>query len=194
MSTYTDQQISDFISHGETQTVEFKTDILRPEILSRLLCAFANTDGGVILVGVDERRGPVGCDSQKMMRLFEAAQRRLREASSASMHFHRLDGVEIAVIRVAKAPRLVSSVDGVFVRRGAATVAMSPDELMHMLTPEPKKSEIEDLITVVSEQTKIIEELRDHVREGSSWKSKAKDYLVGGVIGAILGAVASKWI
>ena len=183
MSVYSDQQIRDLFRAGESQTVEFKTDIHRPDILSRLICAFANAEGGVILIGVDERRGFIGCNSAKMMRMFDEARHRLRDASSASMYFHSIDGVEIAVLRVAKSPRMVSTVDGVFIRRGEATVAMAPDEMLRMLTPEPAKSEIQDLIEVVSGQTRVIDELRKEIREGRSWKNRIKEVAIGFAIG-----------
>ena len=39
---------------GESQTVEFKSQIPPQEHLARTLASFANTDGGILLIGVED--------------------------------------------------------------------------------------------------------------------------------------------
>jgi len=58
---------------------------------------------------------------------------------------------------------------------------------MKRLSPEPAAAE--RLIEVVTEQTKRIEELQEEVSKSNSWKSKTFDYLLGGLVGAILGLI-----
>ena len=43
------------MAEGEGRRVEFKRGLPRPERTARVLCAFANTNGGVLLVGVTDR-------------------------------------------------------------------------------------------------------------------------------------------
>ena len=57
-----DADIRDLVGLGETESVEFKVGTVSPAMLARVVSAFANTSGGKILIGVDERRGIVGCD------------------------------------------------------------------------------------------------------------------------------------
>ena len=54
----TREAISDLIARGEGSTMEFKRSLGRE--LGRELCAFANADGGTILIGVSGRRGDGG--------------------------------------------------------------------------------------------------------------------------------------
>jgi ATP-dependent DNA helicase RecG len=46
--------IADLLRQGENSAVEFKSASVRPESLAREMVAFANTDGGSILVGVED--------------------------------------------------------------------------------------------------------------------------------------------
>ncbi|WP_081694735.1 RNA-binding domain-containing protein [Halomonas huangheensis] len=48
------EDVFDLISTGESQTLEIKESVRNPLDLSRLICAFANADGGKILVGFKE--------------------------------------------------------------------------------------------------------------------------------------------
>jgi len=53
-------ELRELISHGETETVEFKEKISKPEELAETVVAFANTKGGMILIGVDDHSKVVG--------------------------------------------------------------------------------------------------------------------------------------
>ena len=48
------------LAGGEGREVEFKQGLARDEKVARTLCAFANTRGGLLLVGVDDRGEPLG--------------------------------------------------------------------------------------------------------------------------------------
>lgn len=53
-------ELRELISHGETETVEFKEKISKPEDLAETVVAFANTKGGIIFLGVDDHSKIVG--------------------------------------------------------------------------------------------------------------------------------------
>lgn len=53
-------EIVELIRRGEMETVEFKEDIGKPEEFAETIVAFANGEGGVILIGVDDRAKIVG--------------------------------------------------------------------------------------------------------------------------------------
>lgn len=46
--------LEELISGGETSTLEFKRDIIDPNNVAKLMSSFANTDGGIILFGIDD--------------------------------------------------------------------------------------------------------------------------------------------
>lgn len=53
------------IAEGESSTVEFKRKVTSPEKIAKELCAFANSKGGFLIIGVDDDRKIVGVDSEK---------------------------------------------------------------------------------------------------------------------------------
>ena len=53
-------EIMELIRRGETETVEFKEDIGKPEKLADTVVAFANGVGGIILIGVDDHTKIIG--------------------------------------------------------------------------------------------------------------------------------------
>ncbi|MCC9000008.1 MAG: ATP-binding protein, partial [Candidatus Contendobacter sp.] len=50
----TPEKVLELISQGESGSLEFKEAQVRPESLAREMVAFANTLGGIILVGVTD--------------------------------------------------------------------------------------------------------------------------------------------
>ena len=52
-----------FIKTGEGTFLEFKRTISSPEKIAREVCAFANTKGGTLLIGVDDNQTLIGVDS-----------------------------------------------------------------------------------------------------------------------------------
>jgi predicted HTH transcriptional regulator len=55
----------ELLEAGEGLHVEFKRHFSTPEKIARGLIAFANTDGGVMLFGIDDDRSVVGVESEK---------------------------------------------------------------------------------------------------------------------------------
>ena len=53
--------LREMLWNGESSHVEFKTQDVHPNSLAEEIVAFANFDGGVILLGVNDAGEPVGC-------------------------------------------------------------------------------------------------------------------------------------
>ena len=51
--------LADTLRKPESKTLEFKRDLSSPDRFLRTVVAFANTSGGVILIGVEDRSGCV---------------------------------------------------------------------------------------------------------------------------------------
>ncbi len=58
---FNEDAISELIKTGENEHIEFKSDDLRPEQLAKEIVAFANYQGGVILLGVSDEGIIEGC-------------------------------------------------------------------------------------------------------------------------------------
>ena len=67
------KHIFELIENGESQTVEFKFEISDANRLARNLVAFANTDGGIILIGVKDNGKIAGIQSEEELYMVQAA-------------------------------------------------------------------------------------------------------------------------
>ncbi len=181
--------IREYVRNGESDVVEFKTGIRDPAIIARNVSAFANASGGTVLVGIDERHGIVGCDRAELKRAFETSQRLLSGDVEVTLDFVTVDGKNVGVISVSRSPDLVSSRDGIFIRRGEATLAMAASVIRSRLPPD--KPPLDRLTELIADQTKRIEELVEIIRRSGSWKAKAVDYVVGGIVGTIIGVIVT---
>ncbi|MGB1030976.1 MAG: helix-turn-helix domain-containing protein, partial [Flavobacteriales bacterium] len=61
------------IEQGEHQQQDFKTKIADSKKISRTLSAFANSDGGRLLIGVKDNGSISGVDPQEEFHMIEAA-------------------------------------------------------------------------------------------------------------------------
>ncbi len=59
------KEIKELIAQGESTTLEFKRKIISPVKLAKELAAFANTKGGMLLIGVDDDGTVIGIESEK---------------------------------------------------------------------------------------------------------------------------------
>ncbi|RNC83413.1 MAG: ATP-binding protein [Balneola sp.] len=57
------QDLKNLIATGESSFLEFKQKVASPEKIAREIAAFANTDGGKILIGVSDQGEIVGVES-----------------------------------------------------------------------------------------------------------------------------------
>jgi len=65
--------ISNYIKQGENQTQDFKFAIDDQKKIARTLVAFANTDGGRLLIGVKDSGKVVGCNPEEEFHMIEGA-------------------------------------------------------------------------------------------------------------------------
>jgi len=65
--------ITDLIKQGENQTLDFKFEISDSRKIARTLVAFANTDGGTLLIGVKDNGVITGIRSEEEKYMVETA-------------------------------------------------------------------------------------------------------------------------
>lgn len=68
-----DNHIQNLISEGEHQMLDFKFEISDSKHIARSLAAFANTDGGRLLVGVKDNGAIAGVRSDEEIHMIQAA-------------------------------------------------------------------------------------------------------------------------
>lgn len=59
------EKLKEIIAAGESSTVEFKRKLTTPDKIAKEICAFANTKGGYLIIGIDDDRKVVGIESEK---------------------------------------------------------------------------------------------------------------------------------
>ncbi len=126
------------IAGKESQTVEFKL-YWQDEYL-KTLCAFANTDGGELLLGVSDDGKIKGL--KNVDHLLETLPNKIRNNLNvvAPVKAELVDGVEIIKIEVSPAEVPVSYKGKFYIRSGSTTQEVNGAELMKFLMSKQKLS------------------------------------------------------
>ena len=124
--------LTKLIEEGESEYVEFKSALPHSEILAKILVAFANTNGGYLIIGVNDNGRIVGLSEEEA----ELAQKKIRNITSSLLPYSveigsaRINGKIIVYAKVDKAPPEFSPISTssgeVFIRHiGAIKSAIS---------------------------------------------------------------------
>lgn len=131
------KEIQERIAAGEDERTELKTWQAYPKRVADALCALANTDGGLLVLGVADDGSVVGVaedPDQVQERLTSLLQSGLSTPISARLGRERVDGKWLHWMEVRKIryPDPVRAGGRVLVRRGRSTVEPSPSELQEL--------------------------------------------------------------
>ena len=187
--------IIELMSCGESQTVEFLPEKVDPLVLAKVISAFANTEGGVVLLGVNDPNTIGGVEPVSARALIEKALKMLNSPDVVTFDIQEIRIVlNVAVIQVKKSNHLVFCDSGAYIREGEKIRVMHQEEIR--ATIGSSSNSLESLSVVLEKQTLIIESLektintlRSEIAEGNSLQSKIKDHLLGATIGGIVGIV-----
>ena len=104
------------------------------------IAAFANTNDGVILIGVDDAGHIKGLDLNFKQRdglerkIHQLARNRIKPTPPIQVAFEELRGMTIAKISVARGEAPLYMTDGVvYLRQGSADVQAQPDDLTRLV-------------------------------------------------------------
>jgi predicted HTH transcriptional regulator len=187
---YTAEQVRGLISEGEGPHVEFKRNLPQPGILAKNVSAFANGEGGVIIVGVDDSAKVVGTDSDRVQVFLSREAGLLSPNPITSFETVELDGKSLGVIEVMRNDEPVSTDEGGFyVRHGATVMPMDSEELRVAVTRGSEEDPLLKLTRAVTRQTHTIDRLRRDLDRASRLRRKITDWIMGGIVGAVIGAV-----
>jgi len=140
--------VEEALRTGEGQRVEFKrglsddeskTGSVNTELL-KSVAAFANTNDGVILIGVDDAGHVKGLDLDFKQRdglerkIHQLCRHRIKPTPPIQVAFEELRGMIIARISVARGEAPLYMTDGVvYLRQGSADVQAQPDDLTRLV-------------------------------------------------------------
>ena len=145
MTDQSPDEIERLIAGGETLTVEFKSDRekLSDRALVEALAAMANTDGGVLILGVEDGTGEVtGLHSQHIGHGKPTAMIANRTVPPLHVSVAEvvLEGRPLFVMTVPSVPGVTATSDGLYLRRRLKpdgtpeTVPMNPFEIQSRMT------------------------------------------------------------
>ena len=98
-------QILEVIESGETQEVELKQSFHSSQDFSKLICGFANTYGGMVIVGVDAKKNSVGIkdDIDQLQQKISAAAQAISPPIVPQIRVYTIEGKNIIAVIVQKA-------------------------------------------------------------------------------------------
>ena len=98
-------QLLEVIESGETQEVELKQSFHSSQDLSKLICGFANTQGGMIIIGVNTKRTIIGVkeDVDELQQKISASAQAVSPPLVPDIQVHRIEGKKVIAIVVQKA-------------------------------------------------------------------------------------------
>jgi ATP-dependent DNA helicase RecG len=126
-----EKELKKLLAIGETNTVEFKE--IPNKAFYKTISAFANTKGGIILLGVDKNSNPVGIELST--RFLEDLTNRIVNKLSLYPDIETIDieGKRVITISVIHSGYLVSYEGRYYERVGNTTREMNPEKLRTLL-------------------------------------------------------------
>lgn len=163
------------IAQGEGRTLEFKRGLPRDEKVARSLAAFANTRGGLLLIGVGDRGELLGAPHprQTLERLRAIAQGLLEPALEVQLAIVDLGDARIVCCSVPlspKRPHAVVRADGeneVVVRAGSSNRAADGSTLRAIVEQRTSKRSLDAL------EKRVLAWVEERTRGGATAESDA---------------------
>lgn len=126
----------------ESDHVEWKESMAR-EPLQRAIVAFSNANGGVLLIGVNDRGHPVGCPFGEGVKrdLWEIVNG-INSPGPVKLHGVQVDGTEITVVSVERRRQGIAQTSGgtPFVRKSKQNLPLVGEELIALISDRVKDS------------------------------------------------------
>lgn len=215
MDIVTKDNIDSILQEGESSTVEFKVGGRSAiKALPRIISAFANTEGGVIILGYDEKsRNVIGTSTTE----FETINRVVLEyklEDICNTYIVPYQEKTLIIIQVKKSRSVVIAGGGAYIRKGDANISVlrSKDVVERIIPPTdetfesvPSKEDLkrveEKLEQVYDEmlrsQKGYEEEIKNQQEEHKKEVRTSQRYnwlfcILGAVLGAVLGLIFGK--
>jgi len=157
----TEKQLRQLIQQGESQNIEFKSSLSLKNEVGETISAFANTDGGVILIGVSDESKILGVDIGK--KTVEDLANWVKENTDPQiypdMKVHQVDGkniVELSLKESSEKP--VFFKDRAFQRVGKTNQRISASKIRELAKQERVKLHWDERICERATEEDIDEE------------------------------------
>jgi len=189
-------ELEQHIRQGKSQDVEFLPSVPAPQECARHAAALANTNGGILILGVEEPARIVGVDEQQARAAVEQAQHHLAPCPEMKVEALAVQGKTVVVVQVAASEELHAAMGGYFCRgTGSAetTRPMNPTEIrLHALKGKTEDAALSRLAKAVADQSRTIEKQGDTINKLNRECEKANSlwmkiaFVVGGIVAGVI--------
>ena len=129
---------------GEDSLIEFKREMPHRNSMADEIAAFANTQGGMILIGIDDNREIVGIELQKLDSVEKTVVEICNDSIEPTVPIFteklRIGDKNLLKIEVPRSLFVHKTSNGYFTRQGSSKREMSTDQLAANITePFPSK-------------------------------------------------------
>lgn len=177
-------ELTSIISAGENEQVEFKSRISNVEVAAKNIVAFANTNGGRLIVGYDERTKTIGSCSLKDRTMIERAISSIDNCPKVNLYTLNIDGKCVLILDVDKQEKGIAFWNGrMFSRDNERIISMGEKEIRHRMATVSNDFLL-DAITKLSNQNQQLSDLIDKTSRSSTITS-----IITCVAGALLGTL-----
>ena len=133
---YSLTELIEKIMLGEDSTIEFKREMPERNSLADEIAAFANTQGGIILIGIDDNREIAGIEPQNLdnveKTVVEICEDSIEPAVPIFTEKLRIDDKNILKIEVRRSLFVHKTSNGYFARQGSSKREIPPDQLARL--------------------------------------------------------------
>lgn len=179
-------EITSLVSAGESETLELKTSVPSPDTIANHLAAFANTKGGILLIGIKEPSTIVGINPGKANYAISNALKKVSPNIEAESGIVQVGNAYIAYVKVKRASSLVASSGGYYARYGSSIRPLTADEIKSSsLSHAAIEKSLSDLSANATKQAETIDKMSEDLRKANSIPLKIGIAIAGAVLGAL---------
>jgi hypothetical protein len=139
MFDITPSGLMEVINQGESETVEFKAFLPPDNVVARDLIAFANTQGGILIVGVDDQGQVLGLPDAEVERTVERLERISTSLCQWSTRVGTADlkGKKVVFLVLTPAPShlapVMTSAGDIYAREGTRDVRLTESQSLDLV-------------------------------------------------------------
>ena len=178
-------ELTEKIYLGEDSTIELKRELPSRDDLADEIAAFANANGGVILIGVDDDSEIVGMDRQDLDRTERTVVEICRDNIDPMVHIVtkklRIDDKNLLKIEVPRSPFVHKTSNGYFIRQGSSKREMTTEQLGRLLQSRSQAHRIsfdEQFVPNTHKDTLKETLYQRFITEGATNREKIEDLLL----------------
>ena len=134
---YSLTELIERITLGEDSSMEFKREMPHRNSMADKIAAFANADGGMILIGIDDNKDIIGIELQKLDHIEKTVVEICNDSIKPTVPIFteklQIDEKNILKIEIPKSLFVHKTPNGYFIRQGSSKREISTDQLARLL-------------------------------------------------------------